>query len=94
MYTFIHAGNLNFPLMYIEALVLPLQGFWNAVIYITTSMSACRGLWATVSGQRRRRPPVSAVAAAETKSRHYIAVSETASMTDGVSKLERANLAR
>ena len=31
--------------MFLTALVLPLQGFWNFVIYISTSMSTCRGLW-------------------------------------------------
>lgn len=94
VYTFVHAGDLNFPLMYIEALVLPLQGFWNAVIYIATSMSACRGLWRTLSRQRRRRPPGSVLAASETKSRRYIAVPETTSVTAGVSGMERAGLAR
>ncbi|KPI43655.1 uncharacterized protein AB675_6751 [Cyphellophora attinorum] len=28
-----------------SALVLPLQGFWNMVIYIVTSWTACRALW-------------------------------------------------
>ncbi|KAI4132696.1 MAG: hypothetical protein LQ347_002491 [Umbilicaria vellea] len=94
VYTFVHAGDLNFPLMYIEALVLPLQGFWNAVIYIATSMAACRGLWRTLSRQRRRRPPGSVLTAPETKSRHYIAVPETTSMTEAVGRIERAGGAR
>lgn len=29
-----------------SALVLPLQGFWNTIIYFTTSLSVCRGVWA------------------------------------------------
>ncbi|SLM34978.1 GPCR, rhodopsin-like, 7TM [Lasallia pustulata] len=66
-----------------RALVLPLQGFWNAVIYIATSMTACRGLWRTPRGQRRRP-----AASSETKTRHYMPVSETASIT------ERPSLAR
>ena len=25
--------------------MLPLQGFWNAVVYVVTSQTACAGLW-------------------------------------------------
>lgn len=50
VYTFVHADAVSFPLNYIEALVLPLQGFWNAVIYVTTSVPACRSLWAGIWG--------------------------------------------
>ncbi|MCJ1303721.1 hypothetical protein MMC08_006531 [Hypocenomyce scalaris] len=45
VYTLARSGAVSFPLTYVEALVLPLQGFWNALIYIATSMSACRALW-------------------------------------------------
>jgi hypothetical protein len=33
-----------------SALVLPLQGFWNTIIYFTTSLSVCRGVWARFRG--------------------------------------------
>jgi hypothetical protein len=33
-----------FGLNYMSGLVLPLQGFWNAIIYIMTSWSACKAL--------------------------------------------------
>ncbi|ESZ97370.1 hypothetical protein SBOR_2254 [Sclerotinia borealis F-4128] len=36
--------DINFPLNYIESLVLSLQGFWNLVLYILTSQKACQGL--------------------------------------------------
>ncbi|KFY95953.1 hypothetical protein V498_03031 [Pseudogymnoascus sp. VKM F-4517 (FW-2822)] len=36
---------VSFPLNFIEALFLPLQGFWNAIIYITTSVPACTTLY-------------------------------------------------
>lgn len=32
------------PLEFMSALVLPLQGFWNALIYIVTSWGACKNL--------------------------------------------------
>ena len=45
---------VSFPLNYIESLVLPLQGFWNAVIYMSTSVPACRALWATLLAAKLR----------------------------------------
>ncbi|KAH8651899.1 hypothetical protein BGZ60DRAFT_473601 [Tricladium varicosporioides] len=35
----------SFALNIGSALVLPLQGFWNTVIYFTTSLSICRNVW-------------------------------------------------
>ncbi|KAM0550304.1 hypothetical protein ACHAPJ_008974 [Fusarium lateritium] len=51
MYSHIHPDKVSKPLQFMSATVLPLQGFWNAVIYSVTSWSACkalleeRGLW-------------------------------------------------
>lgn len=44
VYSVIHV-EANYPLEYMSAFVLPLQGFWNAIIYIVTSWKACRMLW-------------------------------------------------
>ena len=38
----VHAGQTSLPLEYMSAFVLPLQGFWNAIIYCVTSWGACR----------------------------------------------------
>lgn len=38
-------------LNYTETLVLPLQGFWNAVVYIITSQTACRNLYRSLVGK-------------------------------------------
>ncbi|KAL1836099.1 hypothetical protein VTJ49DRAFT_5571 [Mycothermus thermophilus] len=46
VYSLAHGGNPSLPLQYVAAFVLPLQGFWNAIIYVTTSWGACRMLWA------------------------------------------------
>lgn len=35
-----------------SAVVLPLQGFWNTVIYFTTSLSICRGVWARFKARK------------------------------------------
>ncbi len=58
MYSVVHAGQVSVPLEYMSSFVLPLQGFWNALIYFVTSWGAVRmlsedvkGLWR--SGGRR-----------------------------------------
>jgi len=42
VYSVVHPGTINVPLIFASAFVLPLQGLWNALIYITTSLTACR----------------------------------------------------
>lgn len=44
VYGVIHT-EADYPLEYMSAFVLPLQGFWNAIIYVVTSWKACRMLW-------------------------------------------------
>jgi len=41
-YSVVHPGYISPSLQFASAFVLPLQGFWNAAIYITTSWKACR----------------------------------------------------
>ncbi|RGP64420.1 hypothetical protein FSPOR_7950 [Fusarium sporotrichioides] len=43
VYSVFHKSSSR-PLEYMSAFVLPLQGFWNALIYIVTSWSACKNL--------------------------------------------------
>jgi hypothetical protein len=42
--TLVHPNDPIFRLGYASGLVLPLQGFWNAIIYIFTSLPACKAL--------------------------------------------------
>jgi hypothetical protein len=61
LYTLINNdGRLSpFGLDFASSLVLPLQGFWNLVIYVVTSWTACRDLWTDTFGQccaARRHP--------------------------------------
>ncbi|KAH7149190.1 G-protein coupled receptor [Dactylonectria estremocensis] len=44
VYSLVHGKDLV-ALEYMGAIVLPLQGFWNALIYIVTSRKACRSLF-------------------------------------------------
>lgn len=39
-------NNPSYALNVCSALVLPLQGFWNTVIFFTTSLGICRSTWA------------------------------------------------
>lgn len=45
VYSYIHPGKANVTLQFMSATVLPLQGFWNAVIYAFTSGVACKKLF-------------------------------------------------
>jgi hypothetical protein len=44
VYGLIYPTKVSYALNAASALVLPLQGFWNAVIYFVTSFAACRVL--------------------------------------------------
>jgi hypothetical protein len=46
-----YPSDPSFVLNIGSALVLPLQGFWNTVIYFTTSLSVCKGIWARFRGR-------------------------------------------
>ncbi|KAK1760203.1 cyclic AMP receptor 1 [Echria macrotheca] len=61
VYTLINNGDVSRPLFFASAFVLPLQGFWNAVIYAVTSWTACKQFWVTIVttiASRTRRPIV------------------------------------
>ncbi|KAK7745203.1 hypothetical protein SLS62_009832 [Diatrype stigma] len=45
VYSVIYPAQISWPLEYLSAVVLPLQGFWNTVIYVSTSWSAVRLLF-------------------------------------------------
>jgi hypothetical protein len=45
VYSVVNPGYISPSLQFASAFVLPLQGFWNAVIYITTSWCACRNFF-------------------------------------------------
>lgn len=44
VYSVVHQNESFAPLEFMSAFVLPLQGFWNAVIYAVTSWGACKNL--------------------------------------------------
>lgn len=60
VYSVVHVDQTSEPLLFASAFVLPLQGFWNAIVYIVTSWKACRMLADDVLHGARagRRPKV------------------------------------
>lgn len=44
VYSVVHPSYISVPFTFASAIVLPLMGFWNSVIYITTSWTACKSL--------------------------------------------------
>ncbi len=53
VYSVVHPGEVSLPLEYASSFVLPLQGFWNALIYATTSLPACRQVWTNIKERKR-----------------------------------------
>ena len=54
VYSLARPNHVVFGLNYAEAVVLPLQGFWNCCVYVITSQTAVRNLFRAVLG----RPPL------------------------------------
>ncbi|KAK0635688.1 hypothetical protein B0T17DRAFT_485101 [Bombardia bombarda] len=55
VYSVVHTNKASMPLEYMSAFVLPLQGFWNAIIYIVTSWKACEMLYDDLANRFRQR---------------------------------------
>ncbi|KAL9044567.1 MAG: hypothetical protein Q9214_002305 [Letrouitia sp. 1 TL-2023] len=45
IYDLAYPGHVSYPLNYASAIVLPLMGFWNSVIYIFTTRALCKALF-------------------------------------------------
>jgi len=55
MYQFIY-NDPSFALNLMSAIVLPLQGAWNAVIYIFTTRKECKRAWGMTMSKITRKP--------------------------------------
>ena len=53
VYSVVHPEEVCLALEYASAFVLPLQGFWNALIYAMTSLPACKEVWTNIRHRRR-----------------------------------------
>jgi len=59
VYSVVHNNQASLALEYMSAFVLPLQGFWNAIIYMVTSWKACKMLWHdTFHGSHRSKDDI------------------------------------
>ena len=56
MYQFIHKDRPSFALNIISAIVLPLQGSWNAIIYIFTTQAECKRVWRMIVSKVTGKP--------------------------------------
>ncbi|UKZ74889.1 hypothetical protein TrVFT333_002559 [Trichoderma virens FT-333] len=45
LYSLTHHNATSVPLEFMSVFVLPLQGFWNCLVYVTTSWTACKNLF-------------------------------------------------
>lgn len=65
IYNIIRPNKVVFGLNLAAALVLPLQGFWNAVVYIATSTFAVKSLWQDIrelcGAAQIQEPPIKMV---------------------------------
>ena len=52
VYSYVHPGQISPGLEFASAFVLPLQGFWNGLIYATTSIPACKSFWREITGRK------------------------------------------
>lgn len=53
VYSVVHPGEVSVEWEYASAFVLPLQGFWNAIIYMMTSLPAVRAVWFQLKDRRQ-----------------------------------------
>ena len=60
IYSLMFPTKVSFGLSLASGLVLPLQGFWNTVIYVATSLPACKTLLRTLVEKVRARTEESA----------------------------------
>lgn len=58
VYSVVHNNDSSLALEYMSAFVLPLQGFWNAIIYMVTSWKACKMLFHDTFHGGRKNPPI------------------------------------
>ncbi|ORY71781.1 uncharacterized protein BCR38DRAFT_480266 [Pseudomassariella vexata] len=70
VYSVINAGAVSVPLEFMSAIVLPLQGFWNAVIYVVTSWKACKMFFTDIGDRTSYRHSNSRYTADFTDKRH------------------------
>ena len=78
LWALVNPNRVSFGLNYASSFLFPLQGLFNAIIYIITSRTACRELWSAIRNGNRiaRIPSLPAVPMghhrSESKSKNYM----------------------
>jgi hypothetical protein len=88
--TLVNPEDEVFGLAYTSGLVLPLQGFWNTIIYITTSLHACKALKRRIAA-RFTRPQNTAAPSTKRTSRFSTPVDMSNSAGRGSKKQQTAD---
>lgn len=79
IYSLIYPEANNFALNFVGSVVLPLQGFWNAIIYLSTSLPIFEELWSSHVTNRLWRDRTPAVQTVWLHDRRHIGPSNTGS---------------
>ncbi|KAL8934820.1 MAG: hypothetical protein Q9211_005033, partial [Gyalolechia sp. 1 TL-2023] len=75
IYDLAHPTDVSYPLNFVSAIVLPLMGFWNGVIYFATTRAVCNALlWDLVDRWAPKKKP--SLARSPTSSRNLSEVKE------------------
>ncbi|KAL8895886.1 MAG: hypothetical protein Q9207_007967 [Kuettlingeria erythrocarpa] len=45
IYDLAHPSDVSYPLNFVSAIVLPLMGFWNGIIYFVTTRAVCKAIF-------------------------------------------------
>ncbi|KAL8749515.1 MAG: hypothetical protein Q9184_006776 [Pyrenodesmia sp. 2 TL-2023] len=45
IYDLAHPNGVSYPLNFVSAIVLPLMGFWNGIIYFVTTRAVCKAIF-------------------------------------------------
>lgn len=88
IYTIIRPTDVVFGLNLAAALVLPLQGFWNAIIYMATSSYAVKCLWEDIKEVCR---PIPSRRLSEQKRRQLSTIQAT-ELDDRASKISSTTI--
>lgn len=89
IYDLAHPNDVSYSLNFVSAIVLPLMGFWNAVIYIATTRAVCVAIfWNLMDGwaprKRSARSPRSSKSITDNHSLRASRVGRGGSMTEGL----------
>jgi hypothetical protein len=94
IYDLATSDNPSFVLNYFSSLVFPLQGFWNVIVYIVTSRTACKQLWNSMLGRGNIRANMRANKAIKIDSPRAISFASRGRSRKGAFEIEEGEMNR